>query len=126
MGMQRLSAKGRKGLACFGIQQGGLGLEAGSVGVVAQQRVADVGEMDADLVGAAGLQPAGQQTRDRLAIDAEVFFQHFPMGYRLAAARPHSLFVPRYGMAVERCINGAFWALRHAPNESEVSTLQRA
>ena len=42
--------------------------------------------MDADLVGAAGFQPAGQQARDRLAVGARVAFQHLPMGDGFAAA----------------------------------------
>ena len=118
MGMQRLSAKSLKGLARSRMEQRGLGFEAGAVGVVAEQRVADVGEVDSDLVGAAGFQPAGEQAGDRLAVEAVVFLQEFPMGYRVAAARAHGLLVARLRVAVERRIDRAARAIRHAPDEA--------
>ena len=68
-------------------QQRRLGLEAGPVDVVAEQRMADMGEMHPDLVGAAGLQPAGEQARDRLAVGSGVDFQPLPVGDR-PRARP--------------------------------------
>ena len=86
MGMQCLSAKGLNGLASLRIEECDLGLEAGAVSVVAEQRVADMGEMHADLVSTAGFQPAGEQAGDRLAVRADVFLQEFPVGYRLAPA----------------------------------------
>ena len=45
---------------------GRLGAFAGAVELIAQDRVADLGQVDPDLVGPPGLQPAGQQAR-RLA-----------------------------------------------------------
>ena len=46
----------------------GLGLEVGAVDGIAQKRVADMGEVDPDLVGAAGFELAGEQRGDRLAV----------------------------------------------------------
>ena len=67
MGMERLPAKGFEGgLGRFG-QQGGLGAEPRSVDVIAQERMADRGQMDPNLVGAAGFEPAGEQACHRLA-----------------------------------------------------------
>ena len=68
--MQGLSAKGLQRLARPPAQLRRLGLEARAVDVVAQQRMADMGQMHPDLVGAAGFQPAGEQARDRLAVGA--------------------------------------------------------
>ena len=66
--MQGLSSKGLDRLGRLRRQKGGLGAEARAVDRIADQGVADMGQMDPDLVGAAGLQPAGQQARDRLAV----------------------------------------------------------
>ena len=44
-------------------QEARLGLETRPVDRIAEQRMADMGEMDADLVGASGLQPAGDEAR---------------------------------------------------------------
>ena len=88
MGVQGLSAKGLRALArAFSGKQRRLGLEARAVGVVAEQRMADMGQMHPDLVGAAGLQPAGEQARDRLSVGSGVGFQQLPVGDRLAAVR---------------------------------------
>src|SRR5438477_1313474 len=100
MGMQGLSAKSLKGLAGFRRKQGGLGPESGGVGVIAQQRMADMGEVHPDLVGPAGFQAAHGQAGDRLAVDAGVFLQDLPVGYGLAAALPDRLLVARLGMAI--------------------------
>ena len=48
-------------------QQGGLGPETRPVNIVADQRVADRGQMDPDLVGAAGFQAAFHHAGDRVA-----------------------------------------------------------
>ena len=68
--MQSLSAKTRQRGAGFRASQAGFGLEAGAVCGVAQDRMADMGEMHPDLVGAAGFQGACQEARDRLAVAA--------------------------------------------------------
>ena len=56
--MQSLSAKALQGGAGLGRQPGGLGAEPGPIDRVAQQRVADMGQMHPDLVGAAGIELA--------------------------------------------------------------------
>src|SRR5688572_22365121 len=126
MGMQGLPAKGLDGLARCRRQQRGLGLEARAVGLIAQQRMADVREMDPNLVGSPGLQPAGKKARDRFAVGAGVFLQELPVSYRLAAALPDGLLVARLGMAVDRGVDRASWAVWHAPDEGEISPFQRA
>src|SRR5437868_11342571 len=58
----RLSAKGLERCASLRIQKRGLGLEAGAVNLIPQQRMADVGEMHPDLMGPAGYQPADRKS----------------------------------------------------------------
>src|SRR3954464_13091296 len=112
MGMQSLSSKGLKGLAGFGSEERGLGLEAGPVGVVAEQRVADMGEMYSDLMSAAGFQPARKEARDLFAVGSQIRLEPLPVGDRLAAARADRLLVACLRVAVERRINRAFRPLR--------------
>ena len=66
--MQGLSSKARQGGPRRGRQAGRLGLEAGAVDRIAEQGVAGMGEMDANLMGPAGFQPAFDQAGGRLAI----------------------------------------------------------
>ena len=87
--MQRLSAKGMQGGLGLRAQPARLALKAGGVGLVAQDRVPDMREMHADLVGAAGLQRARQQAGHRLAVGAGETLQHLPMGDGMAAAGAH-------------------------------------
>ena len=70
--MEGLSAKGRQGFGGLGGETGGPGLEAGAVDRIAHQRVADMGEMDPDLMGAAGLQPAGEELQFRSELPADL------------------------------------------------------
>ena len=100
IGMQRLSSKAlQRGLGVGG-QKGGFGAEAGAIDLVAHERVADRGQMDANLVGAAGFQPAGEEARHRRFGSgfrpcrgrgrrlAGIALQNLPMGDgRAAAAR---------------------------------------
>src|SRR5450759_1445870 len=86
--MQGLPSKTFQGGAGGGGKQAGLGLEAGAVASVAQDRMADMGQMHSNLVGAAGLQGASQQAGDRLAVGADIALERLPMGHRLAPARP--------------------------------------
>src|SRR5689334_1130466 len=99
--MEGLSAKGREGVARSRREVRRLGLEAGGVDLIAEQGMADMGQMDPDLVGAAGLQLAGEEARDRPRRPARmagrqpagVALQHLPMGDRLAAALAYRLLV---------------------------------
>ena len=82
-----------------GTEAAGLGLEVGTVRAVTHQGVADMSEMDPDLVGAPGLELAFEQRRDRLAVAPAKTFPHFPMRDRLAPAFAHRHFFA----GVRRC-----------------------
>ena len=58
--MQRLAPEGGQGGLAFGAETAGLGLEVRAIDAVAQQGMADMGEMHPDLMGAPGLELAGQ------------------------------------------------------------------
>src|SRR5690349_6409301 len=116
MGVQGLSAKGLERLAGWFYEAHDLGLKARSIGIIPEQRMTQMGQMDPDLMGPASLQPAGQEGHDRLAGGAGVFLQKFPMGHGLAAVRADRLLVARMGMAPERRIDRAFRAVRRAPH----------
>src|ERR1019366_8839890 len=98
--MQSLSAKILQGGAGGGGKQAGLGLEAGAVSGVAQDRMADMGQMHPDLVSAAGLQRAGDEAGDRLAVAAGKALQHLPVGDGLATAGAHDALVAGMRIAV--------------------------
>src|SRR5215470_15609982 len=117
--MQRLSAKIRQRVPGGGAEQGRFGPESRTIDVVPEHRMAAMGEMDADLVGTAGLEPALQQAGDGTAVLALVPLQHLPMGHRLAgaaglaagaagpAANAHRLAVAGMRMAADRGVDGA-------------------
>src|SRR5580704_16872473 len=65
IGMQRLPAKDGERSAGCGWKQFFLGAKSAAVDVVAEERMAHGGEVDTDLVGASGLQAAGEQARSR-------------------------------------------------------------
>src|SRR5258708_4855337 len=119
IGMQGLSAKGLEGRSGLGGEAGGLGLEASAIDVVAEERMADRGKMDADLMGAPGLQPAGQQAGDRRAIGAKVALQQLPMGHGLAAAIAYRHLVAGARVTVERLVDGAARPVGRAPDEPQ-------
>ena len=60
IGVEGLAAKRRERVPGHRGKPAGLGLKAGAVGRIAHDRVADMGQVDADLVGAAGLERASQ------------------------------------------------------------------
>src|SRR5205807_7327451 len=120
-----LSAKDReRGSGVVG-ELAGLGLEAAAIDGVAEERMPDRGEVDADLMGAPGLEPAGDEARHRRAIAAAVAFEHLPMGDRRAPARAHRHFVAGAGMAADRLVDGSARTLRHAPHERPVAGAPR-
>ena len=106
--MQGLSAKASPGLPGAGGSRAALVLKPGRRSR-RPAAVADMGQMDADLVGAAGLQPACDQARDRLAVGCP--------GKRsstcqwvmaCAAAGAHRHLVAGVRMAAERRVDRAF------------------
>src|SRR5688572_14568280 len=111
IGMQGLSSKGRQRALRLLAQPRRLGAIAGGISLIAEQRVTDMGEVDADLMGPASLQPAVEQARDRqvliFAVPAGVGLQQVPMGDRLTAALAHRALVACTGVPVERRVDRA-------------------
>src|ERR1700745_1259398 len=119
--MQRLSAKGReRGSGVVG-ELARLGLEAAAIDRVAQERMPDRGEVDADLMRAPGLEPAGDEARHWRAIAAAIAFEHLPMGDRRAPTGAHRHLVAGAGVAAERLVAGAARPPPHAPPRTPVS-----
>src|SRR5712691_12254426 len=100
--MQGLSSKGLQRDSGLRAEVAGLGLESRPVNVVAEQWVTDRRQMDADLVGTAGFEPAGQETGDRRAVAADIAFEHLPVRDGLAAAGTHRHLVARARVAIDR------------------------
>src|SRR5581483_475559 len=114
--MQGLSSKTFQRRARFRREAGRLGLEAGRVSLVAEDRVADMREVDADLVRAAGVEAAFDQARYRLAVGSRVALEHLPMRDGLAPAFADCAFVARLRMAVERRVDRALRPRGRAPD----------
>lgn len=119
--MQGLPAKGGQRFLALRPELAGLGLEAGAINLVAEQRMAEMGEVDTDLVGPSGLELAGQQGGDRLAVFPGEGFQHLPMGHGFAAALADGHFLAIMRMPVDRLIDGAAGPVRHAPDKGHVA-----
>ena len=66
--MERLAVEGDERGLCFLSEMAGLGLEVRAVDGIAHQRMADMGEVHPDLMSPSGLEPAGEQRGDRLAV----------------------------------------------------------
>src|SRR5262249_56242911 len=86
--MQGLSAKGGERGSGVLAELSSFGLEAAAIDVVAEERMPDRGEVDADLVGAPGLEPAGDEARHRRAPAAPGAVGHPPMGDRRPPPAP--------------------------------------
>src|SRR5581483_5707294 len=124
--MQGLSAKTPGHGLGLRAEQSELSLEALAVELVAEERVPDMGEVHPDLVRASGLQSAGKEARDSLAVGPGIALQHLPMGDGCAAALAHRAFFPRMRVPVERRVDRPARALRRVPDEGEVAALQHA
>src|SRR5579885_316776 len=124
--MQRLPPKDFERFPGGGRKAARAGLEAFTVGFIAQQRVANLGEMHSDLVRAAGLQLAFEKGSDRLAILALEDFPHLVMGDRPAAARAHAHFYARARIAADRLVDRALQRRGDAPHQREITALQAA
>src|SRR5689334_18425071 len=93
---------------------------------IAEERVADMGQVHPDLMGAAGFELAGQQRRDRLAVRAIEDLLYFPMGDGLAAALTHRHLLARMWVAVDRRVDGAALPVRHAPDKGKIAAAHLA
>src|SRR6266404_4066019 len=88
--------------------------------------MADMGQMHPDLVGAPGLELAGQERRDRLAVAPVEGFLDLPVGDRLAAGITYRHFLPGMRVPVDRRVYGAALAVGDAPHEGRIAALHRA
>ena len=77
-------------------------------------------------MGAAGLQLAGQQRGDRLAVTAVESFRNLPMRHGLPAKFADRHLLPRMRMAVDRRIHGAALAVRKPPGKRPIAAPHRA
>src|SRR6185503_676374 len=124
--MQRLAAQSGK----FAAQRLGklaqLGLEAGAVKRIADQRMADRAQMHAHLMRAPGLERAFEQRGDLLFSAAEGR-DRAPMGHSLASPvfeRGH--LGPARWMASDRRIDHTLRPVWRAPHEGEIAALELA
>src|SRR5438132_862023 len=83
--MQRLASKGRQRGLAFGAEMAGLGLEMRAINGISHQGMTNMGQMHPDLMGPAGLEPAGEKAGDRLAVASGKRLLDLPMRDRLAA-----------------------------------------
>src|SRR5258708_24557546 len=104
----------------------GLGLEVRAIDGIAHQGVADMGQMYPDLMGAAGLELAGQERGDRFAVAPVEGFPDLPMGDGLAAVIAYRHLFPGKSMPVDRRVDGAALAVRHVPDEGHIAAPHRA
>ncbi len=127
-GVQGLAAELFKGGACGLGEVSGRGLIAGAIKRIAEDRVADVGHVDADLVGAPGLQPAADQADLGRWRTGRESFGHFIVGDgaagRLGLGHRHLLAVG--GVAGDRLIDGGAAPVRFAPGQGVIGALQPA
>ncbi len=85
-----------------------------------------MGKMNANLVRPAGLQPAGEEARHRLAVGADVALDHLPVRHRFAAALADGALLARMRVAVEWGVDGAARTLGRTPDQRQIVALDRA
>src|ERR1051326_921981 len=124
--MQRLSSKTLQNGPGRGGQTGRSGPESRAIDGVTHERVADMGHMNPDLVGAAGLQPAFDEARDGFSVLAGEALQNAPMGDRGPATGSYRDLVAAPRMAAERGVDRALRCQRRAPDEGQVGALKGA
>src|SRR5208283_6159154 len=124
--MQGLSAKTFQGGAGRGRQPTGLGPEAGPIAGIAQDRMADMGQMHPDLVGAAGLERTGQKAGDRFAVWPGEALQHLPMGYCRPPALAYRALIAGLRVTVERSVDGALRPAGRPPHDGEIAAFDPA
>ena len=134
-GMFETEDRGVQGLAAERLQQGTgfrreqVGLAAKPLGIkwIAEHGVAHMGHMDANLVGAAGFELAGDQAHHRRFGVWPKTFVESPMRDGLASAvrchHGHALAVG--GVATERRVDGTEQSFWLPPNEGAIATRER-
>src|SRR5437660_11858371 len=105
--MKCLSAKGFERRFCLLAQLIRFRLEPAAIDLVPQEGVPDRGEVDADLVRAPALEPAGNEARDRRAVAAAIAREHLPTRDRRAATGAHRPPRARARVAADRPAAGA-------------------
>src|SRR5262249_9276086 len=124
IGMKCLSAKGFQrgfGLAGKLIR---FALEAAAIDRVAEERMADGREVYADLMGAPGLEPAGEEARYWRTVAAGIAFEDLPMRDRGAAAGAHRHLLAQPRVTADRLVEGAAGPRRGAQKEGEIPATQ--
>ncbi len=120
--VEGLAPEGREGRLPLLRKSRHLRLEGGPIDGIAKERMPQMGEVNADLMGASGLQPAADQA------GLTVSFQHCVVGNRIAP----DLFgyhgdllaiMPRPG---EACPDRAGGRVRFAPGEGEIGAFEGA
>ena len=117
-GMERLAAKGGKGALSLRRKLGFAGKLAAAIDGIAQERVALMGQVDADLVGAPGFQPANKAGDD--GFRRTIAFGDMIMGNRLAPILADSHFLAVLLAATQGGIDGALVRIRLAPDEGDI------
>src|SRR5262249_18227816 len=137
IGMQGLSAKGpERGLRRLR-QKRRFGAKSRPVNLVAHERMTDRSQVDPDLRGAPGFEPARQQARDRqtrtaafrsarAALLRAIAFQPLPMGDGLPPALAYRHAVASDFVPVDRPVDRPSRPVRCAPNKSQIAALERS
>src|SRR6516225_10476375 len=95
----------------------------GAVDRITHQGMAEMGEVNADLMGAAGLKAAGDERRDSFTVVTAEDFPHFIMGDGFASAVAHRHLFPRMGMTIDRRIDGAVRPAELPPDQGKIAPL---
>ena len=126
-GVERLALEFHERGRCRLRQLMGAGGKARAVDRIAEQRVADMGHVDADLVGPPGLQPAFDQACDRSGRRwGQGFFEPVVGDGMLAAGLEHGHLLAVGELAPERGIDRALGAVGHAPDQRDIAALHLA
>ncbi len=125
--MERLTLKTFRKRAYGFRQSGRFGFETGAIVAVADQRIAYMAHMDANLMGAASLQPAGHKRGEGRRVSWAETLADLPMGDRRAPAGFHH----RYLLAVvdgsgQIRVDRAFKLGGRAPSEGRIGALKGA
>src|SRR5271166_3151550 len=100
--------------------------------------MSDRGQMDPNLMGPAGFEPAGQEAGHRLRfirtfllnvgarrLRGAIALQHLPERYGRAPALAHRHAVARPRIAFDRTIDPAVLAVGRTPGKGEIAALER-